>query len=48
MTFLAIAKRIDGFFERLLELSGGKNINAELCQKSWASDPTTIIEIAWE
>lgn len=36
-----------GFFERLLEVSGAKDINFKFTSKLWEGDPTTILEISW-
>jgi len=37
-----------GFFERLLELSGAKQVHYQFNTKAWAGDPTTILELKWE
>lgn len=37
-----------GFFERLIELSGAKNIKHKFIARAWEGDPTTILEIKWE
>ena len=37
-----------GFFERLLEVAGAKNIVAAFTQRSWAGDARTLLEIKWE
>ncbi len=36
-----------GFFERLLELSGGAPVRVWLSARSWAGDPKTRIQLAW-
>lgn len=37
-----------GSFERLLELSGAKNIQHKFHGKGWKGDPQTIIDLIWE
>lgn len=36
-----------GFFERLIELSGGLDVHARFSQKSWAGAPHTMLEVDW-
>ena len=36
-----------GFFERLLERSGGSPVRVTLSKKSWAGDPQTRIHMEW-
>jgi hypothetical protein len=36
-----------GVFERLLELATARDVVAELTAKSWAGDPTTVLELRW-
>lgn len=36
-----------GFFERLLEVSGAKNVTIALSAKSWEGAPLTILSMAW-
>ena len=44
----AYAYQMLGSFERLLELSGAKNIKYRFSQASRKGDPNTVIEIKWE
>ncbi len=37
-----------GFFIRLLELSGAKNVEAKFTTRSWAEDPWTVLELIWD
>ena len=37
-----------GFFERLVEVAGGKNVEATFKKRSWAGDDKTLIELHWE
>jgi len=37
-----------GFFERIAELSGGKNVRVTFTKKSWEGDPTTAVKLTWE
>lgn len=37
-----------GFFERLVELSGGRAVNARFKAKAWESGGTTLIELHWD
>lgn len=37
-----------GFFERLLELSGARNVSYEYVWKSWEESPPTIVQLKWE
>jgi hypothetical protein len=37
-----------GFIERLLELSGSKNINHEFLQKIWEGAESTILRVTWD
>ena len=36
-----------GFFQRLLELCGAPNVEARFTNRSWAGDPTTLLELTW-
>jgi len=36
-----------GYFERLLELSGAKNIQHKFLSKLWEGDHTTLLELTW-
>ncbi len=44
----AYAYQMLGTFERLLELSGAKNIKHEFIQKGWEQDPHTVMDLSWE
>jgi hypothetical protein len=37
-----------GFFERLVEASGGKAVDARFKAKSWTGDPATLVELHWD
>jgi len=37
-----------GFFERQLELAGGKEIDARFRSRSWAGDPRTVLALRWQ
>ncbi|HTM19608.1 MAG TPA: hypothetical protein VL172_03845 [Kofleriaceae bacterium] len=37
-----------GFFERLLEFSGAKDVQAQFAQRSWAGDADTLLKLHWE
>jgi hypothetical protein len=36
-----------GFFERLLELAGGKNVEASFSAESWTGAPVTTLVLRW-
>jgi hypothetical protein len=36
-----------GFFERLLEVAGGRNVQAWFSTRVWAGDASTMIELRW-
>jgi hypothetical protein len=36
-----------GFFQKLLEESGAKNVRCTFAGKSWEGDPITILELEW-
>jgi hypothetical protein len=36
-----------GFFERLLEVAGAKNVFAQFTEQSWAGAPRTRLELRW-
>ena len=44
----AYAAQLMGGFERLIELTGGKNSKITLAKRQWAGDPNTEIDITWE
>jgi hypothetical protein len=44
----AAAFQMMGSFERLLELSGIKNIKSQFVAKAWEGAPRTLIELSWE
>jgi len=44
----AYAYQMAGSFERLLELSGAKNVTWKFHQKAWEGDESTVIDISWE
>jgi hypothetical protein len=37
-----------GFFERLLDLAGAKNVQSKFSSRVWAGDPETVLELTWE
>jgi len=37
-----------GFFERLVEIAGGRAVDARFKSRSWAGDDTTIIALNWD
>lgn len=37
-----------GYFERLLELSGARNVKNKFSGKKWQGDPVTVLELKWE
>jgi len=37
-----------GFFERLLDVAGAREVRAWFSSRSWAGDSTTVIELRWE
>jgi len=37
-----------GFFQKLLEKSGAKDVNYTFTGKSWAGNPATILELTWK
>ncbi len=37
-----------GFFERQLELAGGKEVDARFRLRSWAGDDRTVLALRWE
>lgn len=36
-----------GFFERLVEASGGKDVQADFTDRVWLGEPKTLAEIFW-
>jgi hypothetical protein len=36
-----------GFFERLLEVAGAKNVFAQFTERSWTGQPRTRLELRW-
>jgi hypothetical protein len=44
----AAAMQTLGFFERLVELAGGRNVEAKLREKSWLRDSRTLVELRWQ
>ncbi len=36
-----------GFFERLLEAAGSRDVFARFLERSWAGDPRTLLDLAW-
>lgn len=36
-----------GFFERLVELAGGAEVEGALVARSWVGDPETIFDLTW-
>jgi hypothetical protein len=36
-----------GFFEGLVELAGGTNVDARLRQRAWDGDPQTRLDLSW-
>jgi hypothetical protein len=36
-----------GFFERLLEVAGAKEIKTSFLERSWAGDTRTLLELTW-
>lgn len=37
-----------GFFERLLELAGARNVDCRLRERSWLGDPRTLLALSWK
>jgi hypothetical protein len=37
-----------GFFERLVELSGGKNVAARFTEKAWEGRPRSVLDVYWD
>jgi eukaryotic-like serine/threonine-protein kinase len=37
-----------GFFERLLELSGAREVSARFSTTSWSGDPRTLLSLHWQ
>jgi hypothetical protein len=37
-----------GFFERLLEMSGASKVTSVFIERSWAGDPSTLVELQWQ
>jgi hypothetical protein len=44
----AYTAQLTGGFEKLIELTGGKNPKIVLTKKQWAGDPVTELDISWE
>ena len=36
-----------GFFERLLQLAGARDLDARFVERSWAGDPRTLLTVDW-
>jgi len=43
----AAAYQTLGFFERLLEVAGAKNVFAQFTERSWTGEPRTKLELRW-
>ena len=43
----AAAYQTMGFFERQVELAGGREIEAQFRQRSWAGDARTLLALVW-
>jgi len=43
----AAAFQTMGFFEGLLELAGGRHVEARFAERSWGGDPRTLLELRW-
>jgi uncharacterized protein (TIGR02265 family) len=43
----AAAYQTMGFFEGMLELAGGRNVDARFAQRSWAGDARTVLVVRW-
>jgi hypothetical protein len=37
-----------GFFERLLELAGARDIGARFTERAWAGEPRTLLDLVWQ
>jgi hypothetical protein len=37
-----------GFFEGLVELAGGREVQASFPERSWAGDARTVLRLAWK
>jgi hypothetical protein len=44
----AAAYQTMGFFEGLLELAGGRHVEARFAERSWAGDPRTLLALRWQ
>lgn len=44
----AAAYQTMGFFERQLELAGGKSVDGRFRLRSWTGDPRTILVLRWD
>lgn len=44
----AATQQMIGSMERILELSGAKNVKSKIRAKAWRGDPDTLIDISWE
>lgn len=43
----AAAHQTMGFFERVVALSGGRDVRAAFVERSWAGDTRTLLELGW-
>ena len=43
----AAAHQTQGFFERLLEVSGATHVSARFSARSWAGDARTLLSLFW-
>jgi hypothetical protein len=44
----AASNQTMGFFERLLEIAGATDVQAEFESRSWAGDPQTVVKLSWK
>ena len=44
----AAAMQTLGFFERLLELAGARDVDATLRERSWIGDARTLLVLRWK
>ena len=44
----AAAVQTQGFFERLLEHAGARDVAGRFLERSWAGEPRTVIALHWQ
>lgn len=47
-TNIPYSSQMQGMFETLIQMTGGKNVEVVIATKQWEGAPTTTFEIRWQ